>query len=297
MIDLRTVISRIEKLLADGSDSSVTYAALECRLAIERICYERLRVAHDYISHEDIRRWQPREVVNILIQEVDANAASTFTLSISEEPTNSGGDAPTLAEYQAMEFVPVGTKIGFNANKLGKLWNALANLALHVSAPISKAATVRHYGDKDKIVAKVREALAEIKEISNGTLLSTGFGTEVSFDCYCGVKNKRKLALLKAGQTVNCINPNCDESYEFVSADASFGRRALDVACKHCGTVKVVPRRMIEKVKYDQFIHYQCDGCGDTVYIQWKPMQAQRSQAGPLDDSAGETPPIVMPTK
>ncbi len=41
MIDLRGSIDTIEGHLADGSPRSLTYAALECRLAIERICYER----------------------------------------------------------------------------------------------------------------------------------------------------------------------------------------------------------------------------------------------------------------
>lgn len=289
MINLEPVISVVEKHLEEGTDSSLTYAALECRIAIERICYERLKVAHDYISHEDIRRWQPREIVNTLIQEVDANTAKTFTLSISKEPVSSEGDGPTLPEYQAMEFLPIGTQIGFDANKFGKLWNALANLALHVTVPQSKSDPLRHYGDKAKIREKVEEALQEIKNVSATTLLSSGFGMELSFECFCGVKNKRKHDLLKDGQTVNCINPKCDESYSYVSADNSFGRRALDVACRHCGSIKVVPKRMIEKIKYDQYIHYQCDGCGDTVYLQWKPMQAQKLKAEFQNDL--ETPP------
>jgi hypothetical protein len=150
MLDLNPVISKIEELLKEDTEASITYAALECRLAIERICYERLRLAHDYISHDDIKKWQPRDIVRILIKEVDSRVAETFTISISTSPRPKGAAEPTLEEYQAMEFVPIGTQVGFNPDKLGSLWNALAKLALHISLPLSKEDTVPHYGSREK---------------------------------------------------------------------------------------------------------------------------------------------------
>lgn len=40
MINIRDAIDTIKRHLEDGSDRALTYAALECRLAIERICYD-----------------------------------------------------------------------------------------------------------------------------------------------------------------------------------------------------------------------------------------------------------------
>lgn len=54
MIDIKPAIDRIEKLLSENSIAGVTYAALEARLTIERICYDRLRQCHDYNPHEDL---------------------------------------------------------------------------------------------------------------------------------------------------------------------------------------------------------------------------------------------------
>ena len=71
MLNLDPAISKIEELLKENSEARIIYAALECRLAIERICYERLRLAHDYISHDDLKKWQPRDIVKILIQAVE----------------------------------------------------------------------------------------------------------------------------------------------------------------------------------------------------------------------------------
>lgn len=278
MINLEPTVSQIEKLLKENTESSVTYAALECRLAIERICYERLRLAHDYISHNDLRKWQPSDIVKTLIQEVDARTAETFTLSVARESVPDGSPPPTREDYEAMEWLPVGTQVGFAPNKLGKLWNGLAKLALHIEIPTSKDATVKQYGDIQAIRSKVTQALAEIKRISEGTLMSSGMGEEVSFECSCGSKNKRRLELLTDGQTINCINPDCDESYGYVQSDMSFGRRTFEIVCRDCEASRDIPKRMVEKLRTDQHIHFDCDGCSATIYVLWRFMQAQRTE-------------------
>lgn len=278
MIDITSSTSKIEELLAQNTDASLTYAALECRLAIERICYERLRLAHDYISHDDLKKWQPRDIINILIQEVDDKTAETFTLSISKDPVPENSVSPTLEDYQAMEFLPIGTQIGFNPNRLGRLWNALANLALHITLPTSKDHGVARYGDAEKIRSKVIETLEEIKRIGAGTLMSSGMGEEVSFHCFCGVKNKRRHGLLKDGQIISCISPNCGETYGYVASDMSFGRRVFEIKCRSCGEQRDIPKKMVERLRTDQQIHFDCEGCSEKIYISWRPMQAQRSK-------------------
>lgn len=277
MINLQSSISTIEELLDQGTEASLTYAALECRLAIERICYERLRVAHDYISHNDLKKWQPRDIVNTLIQEVDSNAAETFTLSISKKSQREKSQPPTLEEYQEMEFVPIGTQVGFNPNKFRSLWNALAELALHIRLPINKDDGVARYGDAKKIRAKVAEALKEIKRIDEGTLMSSGMGEEVSFECVCGATNKRRLGMLKNGQTISCIDPDCKESYDYVESDISFGRRILEITCRNCGETRDVPKKMVEQLPTDQHIHFDCEVCKEKIFISWRPMQAQKT--------------------
>lgn len=274
MINLKPTILQIERLLEENTEASVTYAALECRLAIERICYERLRLAHDYISHDDLRKWQPRDIVKTLIQEVDEHAATTLTISVASEVPSEN----TPEGFRALDWKPLGTQIGFNPNKFGKLWNGLANLALHIEIPASKDTTVKQYGDMQAIASKVKQALAEIKQISEGTLMSTGLGEEVSFECVCGSKNKRRLELLKDGQTINCINPDCDESYDYVQSDMSFGRRTFEIVCRACGASRDISKRMVEKLRTDQYLHFDCEGCGETICVSWRPMQAQRTE-------------------
>src|SRR3954447_183081 len=102
MTDIKSLISRIEALLARGTPESITYAALECRLAIEKVCYERLKIAHDYISHDDLRRWQPRHVVETLIAEVDGRIATSSTLFISPQPVDPLAPPQTQEDYEKL---------------------------------------------------------------------------------------------------------------------------------------------------------------------------------------------------
>ncbi|WP_419796871.1 MAG: hypothetical protein ACNI26_08430 [Terasakiella sp.] len=276
MINLKTSISAIEELLQKNTNASLTYAALECRLAIERICYERLRLNHDYISHDDLKKWQPQDIVRTLIQEVDANTAETFTLSISKEPLADTSKSPTLEEYQATEFVSIGTQIGFNPKKLGKFWNALAKLALHISLPVNKNDSVTHYGDIEKIRMKVIEVLHEIKQIDKGTLMISGIGEQVSFECICKSKNQRRLELLKNGQVISCINPECNETYTYNSNDKSFERRTIDVICQNCDNKTDIPKKIIERLRTEQSLRFNCEFCGEKNLLAWRLMQAKK---------------------
>ncbi len=276
MLGLDSTIAQIETLLRQNTEASLTYAALECRLAIERICYERLRVAHDYISHDDIKKWQPRAIVKTLIEEVDTKSATGFTLSISRFPQKEGSGPPTREDYDSMEFIPIGTQTGFDPKKLGELWNALANLALHIELPKTKSDVVSQYGNSELIRSKVEEALHEIRRIGSGTLISTGFGEEISFVCKCGQNNKRRLGLLKDDQVVSCINPKCDESYDYEKENALFGRRIFTLSCRNCKSLQDIPKRMLEKLRIDQHIFFDCAGCGDRIYVSYRPMQAQK---------------------
>jgi len=264
-------ISKIEQLLNENSPESLTYAALECRLTIERICYERLRIAHKYASHEDLKRWQPAAIVRQLIQEVDAYAADTLTISISDKPPPSNSSEIDITK---LNYIPIGTQMGFDPKKLGNLWNALSNLALHISVPESADHDVSYLGDPPKVRRKVEEALSEIKRINQGSLIMSSFLPETSFECVCGQTNERKLAPLVDKQTVSCINPKCQESYTYSSADQSFERRTIDVQCKSCSEVHSIPVQTIEKLRYDHTLKISCNSCKEKTVVFLKLMKS-----------------------
>ena len=268
MLGINSNITVIEELLAEGTKQSITYAALECRLTIEQICYDRLRSVHDYISHDDIKKWQPRGVVKTLIQEVDPYITVDQTLSISKEPVGPSSEDGIVD----IEYVEVGTQVGFNANYLGKLWNALANLSLHIPVPKSKSDDISRYGNSEKTRKKIEECLIEFKRISKTTLMMSGFGPEVSFDCFgCDSVNKRRVKTLKDGQVVNCINPKCDESYkvERGEEDIWFERRKVVFNCS-CENQLALCLNHVGRSKLNETIRVVCPDCNQANLVSWR---------------------------
>jgi hypothetical protein len=277
MLHLPPIVGRIRALLAEDTEASVTYAALEARLALEKVCYDRLRQRHDYISHKQLRKWQPGAVVTTLMEQVDPHVADTMTLQISKSPAGSG------MRPEDQEYVELGTQIGFNARRIAKQWQALAKLALHVKLPENKTEEIPNYGDREQIKSKVEEVIADLERLSAGSMAFSGIGGEVSWECQvCGEKSKRRAALLREGQRVFCINPDCEASWlvRKEGQDFVFEGETCDFACQGCGHVMPVPWRFFfEKLKFGDRAIIDCRQCNHRNYVEWR-----LSQVAPAAD-------------
>lgn len=268
MIDLKSIIARINDLLAENSSQSVTYAALEARLAIEKVCYDRLRQRHDYISHAQLQKWQPGAVVKTLMTDVDPYVSQTVILHIGTKP----GSNPENDEY-----VEIGTEVGFNTRKLSEMWNALAKLALHVHLPRNREEYIPEYGDKENIIDKVKEVVSELERLSKGNITSSGFGGSTSFTCSCGEENHRRTGLLRDGQIIRCINHECKETWKVIKSNdgISFQSVTVTVNCEICNSPCNIPWQMVCDMKYDQVGSFSCGSCGHKNYVQWRLKQVR----------------------
>jgi hypothetical protein len=271
MLDVKRRIEVICGLLEQGTPESATYAALECRLAIEYLCYERMQMALELASYADMGGWQPSKVVKAVENLVDENITSSFTLSIAEDPKRPPGQDMTLEERQQLNYHVIGTQVPLDLKKLTKLWNALSNSALHVQVPKLRSDRLSIHGDISLIKEKVQQCLTELIKIKEGTLLSNGFGLEVSITCDgCGLPVKRRVKRLTDKQTVSCINPECGESYtvEKVAEDEFiFERRLVIFDCEDCGTTNNIPRRQLEKLKMFEVATVPCSACSAVYKI------------------------------
>lgn len=278
MINLPPIIERIKALLAENTEQSVTYAALEARLALEKVCYDRLRQAHDYISHAQLGAWTPGGVVKSLIADVGGHVADTLTLFISKEPAVPG------VEPAEDDWVEVGTQIGVDAKRITELWNALSGLALHVRLPKSKDDDIPDYGDRDGIRAKVEEALVELERLSKASMVFSGIGEEVSVDCpMCGEKNKRRASVLQEGRSVYCINPECKASWKVrkQGKEFYFEDETADFPCQGCGELNHLPWRFFLEMRYGQQATFLCRECGHRNYAEWRLKQVAPNEPVP----------------
>lgn len=276
MIQLRPVIDRINALLEQDTDASVTYAALEARLALEKVVYDRLRQRHDYISHAQLRAWTPGDVVKRLLLEVDEHMNETVVLSMAKTPYVEG------VQPAPEDYVKIGTEIGLRSKKIARMWQALSNLALHVRLPENKSDHIPDYGDKIATRSKVEAVIAELERLAKGTMTFSGVpvGGNVTFECSCGVENKRRASLLLHGQHVYCINPKCNQTWKVAKegTETNFENVLVDVPCRACETVNHIPWRIVTGMKYDEVLRYPCCNCSEENFVKWHLMQAAKRQ-------------------
>ena len=271
MLNLKPTIDKITSLLEEDTDQSATYAALEARLALEKICYHRLRHQHDYISHAEIKRWQPGAVINTLLTNVDPQVTETRTLSTSKHPVEQN------STLKNQDYVELGTEVGFNAKNIAKMWQALSRLALHVRLPQHVDDDIPEYGNKVTIRKKVEEVLKELKRLSASTMTTSGIGTEVHFDCDCGSRNKRRASFLTHGKSVCCINPDCFGSWtvEENGNDFYFAPQMVTIRCNNCSHPNNLHLRDVMRLEKNTLSKFPCDKCGEIMGIRWQLMQAR----------------------
>jgi len=210
--------------------------------------------------------------VTTLIAEVDSNAASHLTLSMTRQPSSSY-ETP-IQQIPEAEWVQIGTQAGFDPKKLGIYWQSLSNLALHVRLPKSKDEEIPEYGDAVQIRKQVTEIVDELKRIADGTMLTSGLGEEVSFVCVCGQTNRRRNALLRNRQMVSCVGVDCNESFDvlFDADEFSFRRRVISFDCI-CGENIGFPTREAEKLKRGEFRDAECLKCKEKTRFMWRLMK------------------------
>ena len=268
------------------STQSLTYAALESRLTIEQICYDRLLSSHNYIARADLKKWTPAQVVKQISEEANENIATGLTLSISKEPVQAGKEPKTQADYEAFEYVKVGQQVGFNISKVHSLWQALSKIALHISLPEEKQ-PLSMYGNPDAIKRKLTEALALFKTFEAETLIMGSIGPGNSFECLgCGTLIRRNANLLKTGQVINCFNPLCEDTYTVSREDdeITYVRRLIPIVCKACSNKNSIQAKVVEKLRFPDALSIACVECGEPTLIRLQLVQEKVRQEDGRDD-------------
>lgn len=269
MQNLKEKIKIIDKLILDDTPQSLVYAALECRLAIELICYERLKVSIGKMSKNDVD-WQPKKVIRQILAEENPNATEELTLSISPEPNKETDSKPTLEEFKAKSYVKLGMQSELNINKLARYYQALSNLALHVSVP--KNQTIQAYGDATIIKRKLGEALVQLRAVSCGNLVLGGTGPEYKFQCLtCDSLITRKVSVLNEGKIVHCNS--CIESYliSISEGEIFYSRNVYEIPCDICSTTSLLPKNLFRNMRVEECHDLKCDGCGKNLYFRLMP--------------------------
>jgi hypothetical protein len=265
MIDVKNKIDTIRKLLNEGDHHQIRYAALECRLALEKICYERLRLAHKYIPLEKVREWQPPMLLKFLVREVEPSLLGGARISISRTPIEKIGEL-SREDYEAIDYVELGEQAFLNIAKISKLYYKIGS-HLHVSMP----SMTPEKGDKFFETAKrhVQEVVDELSTISKGSIEFFSPTKVIKFECICGEEILRTEHALQNATVVRCLKPKCRISYAPQQNDHGYElcRRVASIVCPHCDETTKQELADLEHLTIKAHHATNCPSCGGGIKL------------------------------
>jgi hypothetical protein len=202
----RESVGRARAELASGDRARLKFAALELRMAIESVTYERAQSYRDEIPQAEYRTWQPKKVMQLLIDiEPHADKGSSIAYGIEVVPG-----------VAAKEMTSLGAEQVFGLHAIKAHYDALGSY-LHM--PTLKQ--LEEVGEPD--LARLHDRCLTIIGLLDGVLSSPvfniNFGTFSSIVCVnpdCGKPVRRRLPAGQDALASNCLE--CGMSYELTVA-------------------------------------------------------------------------------
>lgn len=237
--------------LSSNDDQRLKYAALELRMTIESITYDRALAYKDEFPPQEYETWQPKKIMLVLL-EIDPNADIDSTLSFGLEPEL--GQRPTIMTGMGSERI-------CNLNTIKMHYDALGSF-LHVPSMKNMGYPINYV----KIRKRCEVIASALTDVLASSIFNVTLGSFCRFDCMECKKPIRKRLPGKI-DTLDCNCFNCKASYTLTRL--SDGRVQIDpheeeIQCanRKCKHIAVVQRRDIENGN-----GWKCEKCnGQNVF-------------------------------
>lgn len=248
--DKRACMVKARELLATPSEETLRYAALELRMCMEFLTYEKLRCYANIVPPAMQAIWQPPQAVRALL-EFEPDAERSFVVHV-------GKQEPPGADSEEMHFL--GAHNALTVAWLRKHYNKLGNL-LH--APSGNAATSL---DVPKTVGYIEEVMRDLAAPLESTILGGNLHLVWSAQCtQCGKTVARNADAMSAGALATCFTPNCNTEYRAKATDEGtiiFEPVLAHLTCGKCGCdVALQPKKL------DVGVGFKCPNCGESHRI------------------------------
>lgn len=222
--------------LETRDDSALKYAALELRMAMEAVTYDRAAAFKEEFPTEEYDTWQPKKVMTVLLEiEPTADKDSTIAFGLEEE-----------YGVPVKQMTSLGTETVLNMGVLKKHYDALGSFLHILTIKSTKAGKALNHG-------KLRKRCEEIKMYLDKVLSSPVFnptlGVFVSIECTeCGKKIRKRIPQDETTIKVECSN--CVASYQVSSSSDNQSvwtpmQQEIECANKECMKKIVVWEREI----------------------------------------------------
>lgn len=189
--------------LSANSDERLKFAALELRMAMESLTYDRASAFKDEFPPQEYGTWQPKKVMAVLL-EIDPRADKDSSLAI-------GGE--TVPGQPASSLHALGSEKVLNMSVLRKHYDALGSY-LHV--PTMKQALEQTPIDFMKFRARCEELATFVEEVLASRIFNVTLGNFSHIDCAnCHKPIRKRLPTGQKEVIAECYE--CFASYTIVT--------------------------------------------------------------------------------
>jgi len=233
--------------LDSGDDARLLYAALQLRMAIEALIYERQYSRRDFLPIEQVSAWQPRDVLRALLEIDDAADKGGTLFMARENPDGSPAEAPVF----------IGAEHVLSLKTIKTHYDALGSF-LHL--PTLKQSVEGKVPDMSKLRVRCEEIATEIQKNLNSSMRNIVIGSEPrSFECEgCGATVTRKLPLRPFDYVIRC---NCGAEHRVCSVDGNTATRIPLVQVLPCVKHGCDGKHRIWRFEIKDGTRWNCETC------------------------------------
>jgi hypothetical protein len=251
----RDALSRAKENLENSNPEYTKYAALELRMAIEGLTYDRANAYIKEIDPKEYNTWQPRKVMQMLLEiEPKADKDSSISFGIEDKL---GKPAKTMTS--------LGSEKVFNLELIKRHFDALGSF-LHLP-------TIRQLQDNPETdIKKLREKCSKIinhlEAVLNSPVFNITLGSFSEIACLECTKIIRKR--LPHGQlevVANCLETECMATYlvtDLGEGKVSWKPQLEEIMCvaENCNEIMKIWQSEIKDGS-----HWKCKKCSKRYSI------------------------------
>ncbi|MDH0494235.1 hypothetical protein [Comamonas aquatica] len=228
----KAALKRANEEIATGVDERLRYAALELRLCIEAITYDRAQGYAELLSPDAYRTWQPQKLMEALIQ-IEPRANQGPSVHFLDE-SNADGEPPT--------WVSLGQETVFTLKNIRAEYHALGSF---VHYPNLENATTSG-PSFEKMRARCPQIAAKLADVLGSPVFNAVLQNVVEIPC-----DNCDATILKhipwGVQEVEAACFNCKAEYKISAqgnGEYSSYRLGKNVPCQvdGCGALIAIPR-------------------------------------------------------
>ncbi len=253
-------LERAKALTTAGDEASLQYAALELRIALEKIAYSKLQMRLSGVPHDELRKWQPKRVIDMLMQLVDPEIDRDISLRISPED----------AEGRPTTWHHLGNTKGVSPRNIGAYWQKLGAL-LHARMPKTKEDDIPPFSvspSSAQFLSDVADYIAD----TTASQFDAHFSNDVNFECIkCAGPIARNIKTLRQDEIVTCANPSCGFMYRTIREKDEFTFHPIQykLECANCERTLYIDGNRVLGLDYHERLNTQCE-CGSEYTVGWK---------------------------